>query len=191
VEFTALLHDVGKIRVPKEIINKRGTLDPDEWEIVRQHTIEGERMLKRVGGTLSRVGRFVRSSHEHFDGQGYPDGLAGTAIPTPSRIVAVCDAFNAMTTDRPYRPAMTRTEALEELRRCAGTQFDPTVVEAMEHLMAGEFSSLTSRRPALAARGHRARRRDPRTMPGWSLPSGLATRSSNGCRTMDQEHSAV
>jgi HD-GYP domain-containing protein (c-di-GMP phosphodiesterase class II) len=136
VEFAALLHDVGKIRIPKEIINKQGELDADEWEIIRRHTIEGETMLKQVGGTLAHVGRFVRASHERFDGFGYPDRLAGEAIPIESRIVAVCDAFNAMTTDRSYRPALPTVEAVNELRRCAGTQFDPDVVEAACSLVA-------------------------------------------------------
>jgi HD-GYP domain-containing protein (c-di-GMP phosphodiesterase class II) len=135
VEFTALLHDVGKIRVPKEIINKPGKLDEREWEIMRRHTIEGEAMLKRVGGTLSSVGRLVRSCHERYDGGGYPDGIEGTRIPIESRIVCACDAYNAMTTDRPYRGAMEIVEAIAELRRCAGTQFDPAIVEAMVEVL--------------------------------------------------------
>jgi HD-GYP domain-containing protein (c-di-GMP phosphodiesterase class II) len=139
VEFAALLHDIGKIRIPKEIINKPGELDAREWEIVRRHTIEGETMLKRVGGTLSRIGRFVRSSHERYDGHGYPDRLAGEAIPIESRIVSVCDAYNAMTTDRSYRAALSAGEALNELRRCAGTQFDPDVVDAACRLMGGRL----------------------------------------------------
>ena len=130
IEFGALLHDVGKLAVPKEIINKAGPLDEDEWGVMRTHTIEGERMLARVGGVLAEVGRVVRSSHEHWDGSGYPDGLAGRAIPYAARMVAVCDAFSAMTTDRAYRRAMTVTEAIAELRACAGTQFDPDVVDA-------------------------------------------------------------
>ena len=132
IEFAALLHDVGKLRVPKAIINKPGKLDEAEWTIIRRHTIEGEMMLRRVGGVLATVGRFVRSSHEHYDGNGYPDGLAGEAIPIESRIVCVCDAYSAMTSDRPYRPALTTADALAELRRCAGTQFDPQIVDAIE-----------------------------------------------------------
>lgn len=128
VEFAALLHDVGKISVPNEIINKAGPLDEEEWEIMRQHTIEGERMLKRIGGVLAEVGRIVRASHEDFDGSGYPDGLAGEEIPIEARIVTACDAFSAMTTTRSYRKAMSTEVALEELRACAGTQFDPRVV---------------------------------------------------------------
>ncbi len=131
VEFTALLHDVGKIRIPKQIINKPGALSDDEWELVREHTVIGERMLKQVGGTLASVGRFVRHSHERFDGKGYPDRLRGNAIPIESRIVSACDAFNAITTDRPYRDARSPLVAMAELERCAGTQFDPRVVGAL------------------------------------------------------------
>ena len=135
VEFAALLHDVGKITVPDEIINKKGPLDDAEWEIMRQHTIEGERMLKRIGGVLAEVGRIVRASHEDFDGTGYPDGLAGEEIPIEARIVTCCDAFSAMTTTRSYRKAMGTEAALEELRRCAGTQFDPQVVTVLIELV--------------------------------------------------------
>jgi HD-GYP domain-containing protein (c-di-GMP phosphodiesterase class II) len=131
IEFAALLHDVGKIAVPKEIINKPGPLDEEEWKIMHLHTIEGEAMLDRVGGVLTEVGRIVRSSHEHFDGSGYPDGLAGEEIPIEARIVTCCDAFSAMTTTRSYRRAMSQDVALAELRGCAGTQFDPEVVAAL------------------------------------------------------------
>jgi HD-GYP domain-containing protein (c-di-GMP phosphodiesterase class II) len=135
VEFVAMLHDVGKILVPKEILNKPGELDAYEWEVIRQHTIQGERILKQVGGALARVARYVRSSHEHYDGNGYPDGLAGESIPIESRIVTVCDAYSAMTTDRPYRAAKPVDEALEELRDHAGTQFDPQIVSALERVL--------------------------------------------------------
>jgi HD-GYP domain-containing protein (c-di-GMP phosphodiesterase class II) len=135
VEFAALLHDVGKIAVPNEIINKEGPLDDAEWEVMRQHTIEGERMLKRIGGVLAAVGKIVRASHEDFDGSGYPDGLAGEEIPVEARIVTCCDAFSAMTTTRSYRKAMDTEAALAELRRCAGTQFDPQVVEVLVELV--------------------------------------------------------
>jgi HD-GYP domain-containing protein (c-di-GMP phosphodiesterase class II) len=136
VEFTALLHDVGKIRVSNEILNKPGPLDADQWGVIRRHTIEGERMLKQVGGSLANIGTLVRASHERYDGTGYPDRLAGERIPIESRIVSVCDAFNAMTTDRPYRSAMPAAAALEELRRTAGTQFDAQLVNAFERLLA-------------------------------------------------------
>lgn len=135
VEFAALLHDVGKIAVPNEIINKNGPLDDAEWKVMKQHTIEGERMLKRIGGVLAEVGRIVRASHEDFDGSGYPDGLAGEEIPVEARIVSCCDAFSAMTTTRSYRKAMSTEAALAELRRSAGTQFDPRVVAVLIELV--------------------------------------------------------
>src|SRR5918999_1101160 len=127
-EFAALLHDVGKIRIPSEIINKPGRLTPEERGVMETHTVEGERMLDQVGGLLGEVGRIVRSCHERFDGTGYPDGLAGEAIPQVARVVMCCDAYSAMTTDRPYRKALPVASALEELRANAGTQFDPLVV---------------------------------------------------------------
>jgi HD-GYP domain-containing protein (c-di-GMP phosphodiesterase class II) len=131
VEFGALLHDIGKIAVPKEIVNKPGPLDDAEWAVIRTHTVEGQRMLERVGGLMADVGVVVRASHERWDGGGYPDGLAGEGIPVEARIVCCCDAFSAMTTNRPYRPAMPVADALDELRRCAGTQFDPAMVTAL------------------------------------------------------------
>jgi HD-GYP domain-containing protein (c-di-GMP phosphodiesterase class II) len=130
-EFTALLHDVGKVRIPKEIINKPGKLTPEEREIINTHTIEGEQMLEKIGGLLGDVGRLVRSCHERWDGGGYPDGLAGEQIPLVARIVCACDAFSAMTTTRSYRAAMTQEDAVAEMVACAGTHFDPRVVEAL------------------------------------------------------------
>ncbi len=150
VEFVALLHDIGKIRVPAEIINKPGPLTPEERAIMNMHTIEGQRLLERVGGRLSEVGRIVRSCHEHWDGGGYPDGLAGEEIPLVARIVSCCDAFSAMTTNRPYRRALTLPEALAELERCRGTQFDPAVVDALLRLVRGGPLGL-GRRPELVA----------------------------------------
>jgi HD-GYP domain-containing protein (c-di-GMP phosphodiesterase class II) len=131
VEFGALLHDIGKIAVPAEILNKPGPLDHDEWAVMKLHTVEGQHMLDRVGGVLGEVGRVVRSSHEHYDGGGYPDGLARQEIPVEARIVCCCDAFSAMTTTRTYRRAMSLESAREELVRNSGTQFDPQVVEAL------------------------------------------------------------
>jgi HD-GYP domain-containing protein (c-di-GMP phosphodiesterase class II) len=130
-EFTALLHDVGKLRIPSEVINKPGPLDDEERALMNTHTILGQEMLERAGGLLGEVGPFVRSCHEHWDGGGYPDGLAGEEIPLVARIVCACDAWNAMTTDRSYRRALSLEEATTELRRCAGTQFDPQVVDAL------------------------------------------------------------
>jgi HD-GYP domain-containing protein (c-di-GMP phosphodiesterase class II) len=135
VEFGALLHDVGKIAIPKEILHKPGTLSRDEWLVMETHTLEGQRLLDRVGGVLGDVGRIVRASHERWDGTGYPDGIAGDAIPQESAIVSACDAFNAMTTDRPYRPAIGLEAAIVELRLHAGTQFSPRVVDALLELI--------------------------------------------------------
>ena len=131
LEFGALLHDIGKLRTPDEIINKPGKLTPEEWEIVKRHPADGQAMLDRIGGVLAEVGWTVRAHHERWDGGGYPDGLAGEAIPLAARIICACDAYNAMTTDRSYRRAMPADAALAELRACAGTQFDPVVVDAI------------------------------------------------------------
>lgn len=130
-EFAALLHDVGKIKIPAEIINKPGKLTDEEFELIKTHTIEGQRLLGQVGGLLGNVGRIVRSCHEDWDGTGYPDGLSGLEIPRVARIVRCCDAFSAMTTDRSYRRALPVEEAIAELHRCSGTDFDPDVVEAL------------------------------------------------------------
>jgi HD-GYP domain-containing protein (c-di-GMP phosphodiesterase class II) len=135
VEFGALLHDVGKIAIPKEILHKPGKLTPDEWIVMETHTIEGQRMLDRVGGVLGEVGQIVRSSHERWDGRGYPDGLGAAEIPLESCIVSVCDAFNAMTTDRPYRGALSLETAVSELRAGRGTQFCPPVVDTLIELI--------------------------------------------------------
>jgi diguanylate cyclase (GGDEF)-like protein len=126
----AELHDLGKLAVPEEILNKPGPLDEGEWEFIHQHTIVGERIL-RASVALRNVASIVRSTHERWDGAGYPDGLAGEEIPLASRIIAVCDAFAAMTSTRPYRSAMTPEQALAELERGAGTQFDPNVVRVL------------------------------------------------------------
>lgn len=131
LEFAALLHDVGKIAIPKEILNKPAKLTDDEFEVMKTHTIEGQHMLDRVGGLLGRVGAIVRSCHERWDGTGYPDGIGGENVPLAARIVFCCDAYNAMTTTRPYRKAMPMEAALTELREHAGAQFDPWVVAAL------------------------------------------------------------
>ena len=125
----AALHDVGKVAIPDAILDKPAPLDESEWEFMRTHTLIGERILAEAP-SLADAAKIVRSSHERYDGQGYPDGLAGADIPLAARIVAVCDSFDAMTSNRPYRTAMSAEGALSELRRCAGTQFDPAVVAA-------------------------------------------------------------
>ena len=136
LEFGALLHDIGKLKVPEEILNKPGKLTPAEWEVIKRHPEDGQRMLERIGGVLAEVGLTVRAHHERWDGGGYPDGLAGEAIPLNARIICACDAFSAMTTNRSYRAAMPVHEAVAELRRCAGTQFDVRVVEAVTQVVA-------------------------------------------------------
>ena len=135
LEFAALLHDVGKIAIPKEILNKPSKLTDEEFELIKTHTVEGQMLLDRVGGLMGRVGKIVRSCHERWDGKGYPDGLSGEDIPLNARIVFCCDAYNAMTTDRPYRKAMRREDALAEIRDNSGSQFDPTVAAALERVV--------------------------------------------------------
>ena len=174
VEFGALLHDVGKIRVPKEILNKNGPLDPLEWEFIRRHTIEGEAMVRQVGGKLAELGPIIRASHERWDGDGYPDRIAADQIPIEARIISACDAFNAMTTDRPYRSAMDRAEALEELRRCAGGQFDPQVVDALDRLITGELAAATS--PLRAARAEGLREQNASRTPETQVYTALSAR---------------
>jgi HD-GYP domain-containing protein (c-di-GMP phosphodiesterase class II) len=153
LEFAALLHDVGKIAIPKEILNKPSSLTDEEFEVMKTHTIEGQFMLDRVGGLLGRVGEIVRSCHERWDGTGYPDNLRGEHIPLAARIVFPCDAYNAMTTDRVYRGAMSREEALAELQNNAGTQFDPNVVAVLIRVLEHEepvFSGTDEVRAVLA-----------------------------------------
>jgi two-component system, cell cycle response regulator len=125
----AELHDVGKIAIPDAILGKPGPLEPDEWQFIRRHTILGERILM-AAKSLRPVARLVRSSHERIDGTGYPDGLRGQQIPIGARIIFVCDAYHAMISERGYSPAISSEQAVAELRACAGTQFDPTVVDA-------------------------------------------------------------
>ncbi len=130
VRYAALLHDIGKISVPSEILAKRGPLEDHEFDLMKRHTLTGAAMLERIP-FFESVHPLVRSAHERWDGHGYPDGLAGEEIPLGARIICACDAFHAMTSTRPYRPAMPLHEALAELERNAGTQFDPAVVDAL------------------------------------------------------------
>jgi two-component system, cell cycle response regulator len=129
VRQAAVLHDIGKAAVPDAILEKPGRLDEDEWAFMRRHTIIGERIMQ-AAPALSAAAPLVRSSHESFDGTGYPDALTGEEIPLGARIIAVCDAYDAMISDRAYRRALSHDDAVAELRRCAGTQFDPEVVDA-------------------------------------------------------------
>jgi HD-GYP domain-containing protein (c-di-GMP phosphodiesterase class II) len=130
----AELHDVGKMAIPDAILAKPGPLDPSEWEFMHKHTLIGERIIA-AAPALVPVARLVRSSHERWDGGGYPDGLAGEAIPLGSRIVCACDAYDAMVSERPYSVAMRPARALEEIDRGAGTQFDPAVAVALRAVL--------------------------------------------------------
>jgi diguanylate cyclase (GGDEF)-like protein len=129
VARAAELHDIGKMAIPDAILNKPGPLDDREWRFMRRHTIIGEDILN-VAPALQPVAVLVRASHERWDGKGYPDGTSGDEIPRGARIVAVCDAFSAMVQDRPYQAGLSVSEAVAEIKRCAGTNFDPAVVEA-------------------------------------------------------------
>ncbi len=133
----AELHDIGKIAIPDAILHKPGPLDEEEWRFMRRHTIIGESMLS-AAPALAVAAKAVRSSHERFDGGGYPDGLTSEDIPLASRIIFICDSFHAMTSERPYQGPMGTEAALAEMRRCAGTQFDPHLVEAFELAAAWE-----------------------------------------------------
>ena len=145
IAAAALVHDVGKVAIPDRILHKPAALDADDWRLMRDHPVIGERILRAIPG-MGAVARIVRHEHERYDGGGYPDGLAGDAIPIGSRVILACDAYHAMTSDRPYRQAMEHDEAVAELARCAGSQFDPRVVTALLGHLAG------GRRPSLSAR---------------------------------------
>jgi HD-GYP domain-containing protein (c-di-GMP phosphodiesterase class II) len=151
VELCALLHDVGKSALPMRVLAKAAPLDEEEWALMLIHTVEGQRMVVDAG-LGARLGALVRATHERWDGNGYPDGLAGTDIPLASRIVFCADAFDAMTSARPYRRALPKVAAVAEIRRGAGTQFDPRV--------AGRFAAIVER---LEGRFRRTpQNRDPR-----------------------------
>jgi diguanylate cyclase (GGDEF)-like protein len=135
IRHAAELHDIGKVAIPDAIINKPGPLDADEWQFMRRHTLIGERIIAAAPSLLGAAA-LVRASHEAWNGTGYPDRLERDDIPLGARIIAVCDAFDAMIADRPYAPAKTVDEALAELRRCAGTQFDPAIVPVFEQVLA-------------------------------------------------------
>jgi putative nucleotidyltransferase with HDIG domain len=137
VHTAGLLHDIGKEALPDHILLGRSELHPAERRLVERHPVDGARLLLRVEG-LGEVANAVLAHHERTDGHGYPDGLAGDEIPLGARVVAVCDAFDAMTTERPYRDLVSEDDAIAELRRCAGTQFDPMVVDAFCRVIARE-----------------------------------------------------
>jgi two-component system cell cycle response regulator len=152
----AELHDIGKIAVPDAILHKAGALDADEWRFIREYPIVGERIL-RSAPSLAPIAPLVRSSHERWDGLGYPDGLRGAEIPLGSRIIAVCDAYHSMRSTQPYRRSSTEDEALQELERCAGTQFDPAVVRALVSEIRAQASARERRRSQTPARPRPAR----------------------------------
>src|SRR6185437_11864464 len=163
LEFAALLHDVGKIAIPKEIVNKPGKLNPEEWTLIQTHTTEGQKMLDRVGGFMHDVGIIVRSHHERWDGKGYPDSLAGEDIPLEARIITCCDSWNAMRTNGWYRKALPPAVALAEMRANSGTQFDPRVVSALLRVVeeSGELVEAdTSPAAATSAQDQAAERPD-------------------------------
>jgi HD-GYP domain-containing protein (c-di-GMP phosphodiesterase class II) len=133
--FAARLHDIGKVGVPDAVLHKPGSLDDSERELMEGHAVEGAELIARIPG-LAGAARIVRHHHERFDGEGYPDGLEGRDIPLASRILAVADAYAAMTEDRPYRRALPRFEIDREFRDCSGSQFDPYIVEALRRVVA-------------------------------------------------------
>jgi HD-GYP domain-containing protein (c-di-GMP phosphodiesterase class II) len=135
---TARLHDIGKLGIPPWVLEKAGPLTEFELGLMRQHSLIGQELLERRAELLP-IGCLVRSTHEHWDGGGYPDGLRGAAIPLPSRIVAICDAFDAMTKPRVYSDSMSIPAALRELERCSGTQFDPGAVPVFCGLFESRF----------------------------------------------------
>jgi putative nucleotidyltransferase with HDIG domain len=151
LEFGALLHDVGKIAIPKEIINKPDKLDEHEWTIIKTHTVEGQKLLDTVGGFMRDVGLIVRSHHERWDGAGYPDKLAGEQIPLESRIISCCDTWNAMRTDRSYRKALPFDLAATEMESVSGTQLDPRIVAVLLETVQGEQEHAQVRRSLISA----------------------------------------
>ena len=143
LRLAAELHDVGKLAIPDVVLQKSGSLDATEWGFIHSHTLIGQRILSSAPA-LRPVGAIVRSTHENWDGTGYPDGLAGESIPLAARIIAACDAYSAMTSDQPYRSARTPEEAVAELRRCADWQFDRTVVQLLCAVLADEDKPATT-----------------------------------------------
>lgn len=147
VGIAAELHDIGKAAIPDTILNKSGPLDEDERRFIRTHTVIGERIML-AAPSLAPLAGIVRSSHERYDGEGYPDGLHGAEIPPGAAIIAVCDAYDAMVGGRPYRDAIAVKDAREELKRCSGAQFDPAVVNAFLTVSEADSSTL-ARAPAI------------------------------------------
>ena len=138
VGLAARLHDIGKSAIPSSVLEKDAPLSAYEWEMMRDHTVFGEEIL-RGGSDMDAVARYVRHAHERWDGKGYPDGLAGEQIPLVSRIIFCADAYDAICTDRPYRRGASPAEGLAEIRSCSGTQFDPRVVDALARALRPEL----------------------------------------------------
>ena len=190
VEQVAILHDVGKVGIPDSILQKRGPLNDDEWELMRHHPVVGERVVASTE-TLAHLAPAVRGEHERWDGGGYPDGLRGEEIPLASRITLACDAYHAMTSDRPYRAALPEEQARRELLSCAGTQFDPRVVDALAAVLSGEEPCALARtaggngaapgpRPT-AGRSRLAPVWHPKTAPGSGHALGAVRCVCRGC----------
>lgn len=140
VRLGAILHDIGKIKIPSEILTKRSSLTPEEYAVIKQHPTIGAQMLEPFH-TLKPVARIIKHHHERWDGRGYPDGLRGTAIPLGSRIVSLIDTYHAIVSNRPYRKALGKEEAIRRLRAVSGEQFDPSLVEIFVNLLS-YFSSV-------------------------------------------------
>ena len=192
IGHAALLHDIGKVGMPDRVLHKPGPLAGEEWDVMREHPVIGERILRSIPG-MGSVARIVRHEHERFDGTGYPDRLAGEDIPLGSRIILACDAYHAMTSDRPYRAAMAHGHAVAELVRGAGSQFDPRIVSALVGLLGrgdgqARFTAAALSALKLAGCGHRLRRRRacstgstaPRARRAWSSSSSSRPRA---CRS--------
>jgi putative nucleotidyltransferase with HDIG domain len=144
--LAAMLHDIGKIGIPDELLNREGKLSEEQIRQIRGHVSVGASMLKALG-EMNPIVPLILHHHEAWDGSGYPDGLAGEEIPLMSRILAVADSFDAMTSDRPYRRAMSKAAAIEEIGRCSGTSFDPKVVKAFFSVVGEESAVPTDREP--------------------------------------------
>jgi HD-GYP domain-containing protein (c-di-GMP phosphodiesterase class II) len=149
--LSAQMHDLGKIGLPPYILAKPGPLTENEWDAVKQHPAKGWEIMNRVPG-LGAISKTIRHHHEQYDGSGYPDGIAREAIPLESRIIAVADTFDALTSERPYRPSMNQEQARAELKRVAGTQLDPKLVEILVKLM--DKGDITARPAPAPAEAH-------------------------------------
>ncbi|HBT26233.1 MAG TPA: response regulator, partial [Pseudothermotoga sp.] len=135
--WASLIHDIGKLAIPREILRKPSKLSPHEYELVKKHPVVAAELLEKAG--LSDIAKIVRHHHERYDGSGYPDGLRGEQIPVESKIISVVDAFDAMTSDRPYRPRLSKEDAIKEIKMNSGTQFDPVVVNVFLKIMEQEI----------------------------------------------------